>query len=146
MTALSKTFINRLVQTAPIILDGAMGTELERRNVPVSLPLWSTNALISHPKTVKQIHKDYIQAGADIITANTFRTNSRSFKRAGIKDMAKELTHRALILANEARQETVTSRKIWIAGSIAPLEDCYRPDLVPPISELRKEHKEHVHR
>ncbi|HUI64657.1 MAG TPA: homocysteine S-methyltransferase family protein [Bacteroidota bacterium] len=122
-----------------VILDGAMGTELDRRGVAMSLPLWSAGALISSPETVRQIHSDYIAAGADIITANTFRTTARTFRIAGLADRSAELTCLAVSLAREARA-SFPSRQTLIAGSVAPLEDCYRPERVPPLEVLRSEH------
>jgi S-methylmethionine-dependent homocysteine/selenocysteine methylase len=130
-----------LATKSPIILDGAMGTELQRRDVDTGLPLWSAHALMVHPDIVLQIHKEYIAAGADIITTNTFRTTRRTFRRANLPDRSAQMVKKATGLAREAR-ESFPGQRILIAGSIAPLEDCYRPDLVPPDPELRAEHKE----
>lgn len=124
-----------------LILDGAMGTELQRRGVDTDLPLWSANALVVRPETVLEIHKDYLKAGADIITTNTFRTTRRTMRRAGLPDRSRQLTAAAVDLAVEAR-EAFPGREILVAGSIGPLEDCYRPDLVPSDRELREEHAE----
>jgi len=125
----------------PLILDGAMGTELQRRGINTGLPLWSANALLSRPDEVLQIHKDYIAAGADIITTNTFRTTRRTMHRANLPDRSLQLTRAAVDLARRAR-EAFPEKSILIAGSIAPLEDCYRPDLVPSEAELKDEHTE----
>ncbi|HXF99948.1 MAG TPA: homocysteine S-methyltransferase family protein [Bacteroidota bacterium] len=141
----STPLIDLLKTKRPRILDGAMGTELERRGVDIGLPLWSANALMHAPDVVVQIHKDYIAAGADIITTNTFRTNRRVFARAGLPDRSEELTRRAVELAVLARQ-SFPERRVLIAGSIAPVEDCYRPDLVPSDQELQEEHAEHAAR
>lgn len=130
-----------LVRRIPAILDGAMGTELQRRGVETGLPLWSAKALVMRPEMVQKIHEDYIAAGADIITTNTFRTTRRTFQHVGIPDNSAELTRRAVNLARRA-QETSGRHEVLIAGSIAPLEDCYRPDLVPPDDQLRREHAE----
>ncbi len=118
-----------------------MGTELERRGVDIGLPFWSANALVHRPDVVLQIHKDYIEAGADIITTNTFRTNRRVFKNAGTPDRSRELTATAVELAQRAR-DAYPHRTILIAGSVAPVEDCYRPDRVPSEGELQDEHGE----
>lgn len=132
--------LSQSLQTGvPLILDGAMGTELRRRGVDTGLPLWSANALMVSPETVLQIHKEYIAAGADIITTNTFRTTRRTFRRANLPDRSSQLVKTAVQLARQAREE-FPDRRILIAGSIAPLEDCYRPDLVPPDVELQEEH------
>ena len=63
-----------------LLLDGATGTELNRRGVDTGLPLWSANALTTNAglSVLRQVHLDYLNAGADIITTNTFRTNRRA--------------------------------------------------------------------
>jgi len=122
-----------------------MGTELQRRGGDTGLPLWSAQPLVTRPDLVLQIHRDYLAAGADIITTNSFRTTRRTFRRAGMPDRSGELTTVAVRLAREARS-AFPGRNALVAGSIAPLEDCYRPDLVPPTDELREEHRELAHR
>ena len=130
-----------LAKKRPLILDGAMGTELQRRGANTLLPLWSAEALVLSPALVRQIHEEYIRAGADIITANTFRTTRRTFVRTGLPDRSQRLTTTALSLARQAR-EVFRDRDILVAGSIAPLEDSYRPELVPPQRALEEEHAE----
>jgi len=122
-----------------------MGTELQRRGVNTGLPLWSARALVEAPETVVQIHREYLDAGADILTANTFRTTRRTFRRAALPDRSAELTRLAVELAHRARRGT-PGRPVLVAGSMAPLEDCYRPDLVPPDAELEGEHGEQARR
>ena len=136
---------NLLKTKKPALLSGAMGTELERRGVAIELPLWSAASLDTSPDTVSQIHKDYIEAGADIIVTNTFRTNRRVFHAANIPDRSAELTAKAVDIARRARDE-YRERKILIAGCVAPVEDCYKPDLVPSLQELHDEHGEMVER
>ncbi len=130
-----------LAKKRPLILDGAMGTELQRRGANTLLPLWSAEALVLSPAVVLQIHQEYIRAGADIITANTFRTTRRTFARTGLPDRSLRLTNAALGLARQAR-ESFPHREVLVAGSMAPLEDCYRPELVPPTRVLEEEHAE----
>lgn len=116
--------------TPPIILDGPMGSELLARGVPTPLPLWSAWALSHAPDAVKQLHRDYALAGATVHTTNTFRTRRRS-----LPDRWELLTERAVLLAREA---VPPSHRV--AGSIAPLEDCYEPGLSP--AHPRQEHRE----
>lgn len=132
------SFLKRLQSGRVLILDGATGTELDRRGVDTSLPLWSARALIVAPQIVRQVHHAYLAAGADIITTNTFRTQRRTLTRAGVGDRTRELTQLAVTLAREAI--TQHGRAAYIAGSMSPLEDCYSPALVPPADELRAEH------
>ena len=133
---------------ACVILDGAMGTELARRGVDTGLPLWSANALLSARQIVRQIHQDYLRAGAQVITTDTFRTNRRTLARAGLYEQMSELTHLAvaLALARQAVDEVALERghvRALIAGSIAPVEDCYSPWLTPQDeTELLAEHTE----
>ncbi len=133
-------FLARLASGRPLLLDGATGTELQRRNVDTTLPLWSARALLQAPEVLHAIHADYIAAGADIITTNTFRTHRRTLARAGLGERTRELTQLAVKIARAAAQQA--DRKIFVAGSLSPLEDCYSPQLVPPNGELWIEHAE----
>jgi S-methylmethionine-dependent homocysteine/selenocysteine methylase len=123
------------------ILDGAMGTELQRRGVMTYLPEWSARALLTAPDVVRTIHEEYICAGADVITTNTFRTTTRALSKVGIGERARELSHLAVQLARGARRNVGNGRPIRIAGSIAPLEDCYSPEIVPNEEAARLEHE-----
>ena len=129
-----------LAPGALVLLDGATGTELDRRGVNVSMPIWSATAIIEAPEVLREIHRDYLIAGAHVITANTFRTHKRSLSRVGLGERASELTSLAVAIAREACAG-VNDRAL-VAGSIAPLEDCYSPELVPPEECLQIEHTE----
>ena len=134
-----RRFVDRLAGAAPLVLDGATGTELERRGVECAAPLWSAHALLGDTSALEEIHRDYVRAGAEILTANTFRTQRRTLAHAGLGDRAGELTQRAVALARAA-----IGRDGFVAGSMAPLEDCWRPDLVPGDDALASEHVEHA--
>ena len=140
------TFLSSL-QSKQLILDGATGTELNRRGVDTGLPLWSANALMNErdANILKQIHVDYLNVGADIITTNTFRTHVRALAPSGNAHRALELTRRAVNIARDAINTVNSDSPKFIAGSISTLEDCYEPDLVPPDDQLRAEHSERVH-
>ena len=121
---------------------GATGTEILRRGFPTKLPLWSAQVLFEKPELVKQIYLDYIRAGADIITTNTFRTQRRTLAKAGLASETERINRLAVDLAVQARQEAAVARPIFIAGSLTTLEDCYRPDLLPTKREMEDEHGE----
>lgn len=123
-------------------LAGATGTEILRRGFPTELPLWSAKVLFEKPELLKRIYIDYINAGADIITTNTFRTQRRTFAKVGLAHETERINRLAVDIAVEARKEARANRPIYIAGSVTTLEDCYRPDLVPPRAALEKEHGE----
>ena len=56
-----------------ILIDGATGTEVERRGVPQHKNAWNGAAALSHPEILRQIHEDYINLGAEIVISNTFQ-------------------------------------------------------------------------
>ena len=124
------------------LLDGPMGTEIDRRGGDTSLPLWTARALIETPELVKAIHTDYILAHADIITTNTFRTKDYTFVQAGLEPQGEKLTQLAVKLAMEAAKELKSNT--LVAGSISPVDDCYSPLLVPPDEILIEEHTKMV--
>lgn len=121
----------------PLILDGAMGTELERRGVACPAPLWSAAALLRDCDTVERIHCEYAAAGAQIVIANSFRTNPRALHAAGLESRGAALCELAVRLARRATKSTPGT---LVAASIAPVEDCYRPDLVPDDAALNDEY------
>ena len=123
-----------------MILDAAMGTELQRRGADTRLPLWSARALVESPELVSAIHADEVAAGAEILTANTFRTHRRTLEKGRLGEKSRELTTLAVRLAREAAD--AAGRPVFVAGSLSPLEDCYRPDLAPDDEALRIEHRE----
>lgn len=135
------TFLNRLSQPRPILLDGATGTELARRAVDIAPPLWSAQALLKAPEVLRQIHADYLRAGAEIITANTFRTHRRNLAAAGLGDQAEDLTRLAVLIARTTIQG-IGGGPRFVAGSMGPLADCYSPQAVPPPDECEREHAE----
>jgi S-methylmethionine-dependent homocysteine/selenocysteine methylase len=145
MTSLEATLQAQIASGPPLLLDGALGTEIERRGVPCGLPLWSTHALVEAPDVVRSIHRDYVRAGARVLTACTFRTQARSLAAAGLPEpaaRASELCERAVALAREAIHGATD--RVLVAGSAPPLEDCYRPDLVPTDADALREHREHA--
>ncbi len=103
------------------LLDGPMGTELIARGHPAPAPEWSAWCLTHRPHAVEQLHREYAQAGADILTTNTFRTRPEAL---GPKWQAS-----ARLAVQLARTAAGPGQRI--AGSIAPLADCYRPQDSP---------------
>jgi S-methylmethionine-dependent homocysteine/selenocysteine methylase len=125
-----------------LLLDAAMGTELDRRGVTTTLPLWSAIGLTDAPEVVRRIHLDNLAAGADIVTTDTFRATRRTFAKAGRDpEEGVQLNATAVALARAARDEANRPAAL-IAGSIAPLEDCYSPWLSPAPEIADAEHAE----
>ncbi len=86
-----------------ILLDGATGSELENRGIKMDNSWCGTASLESD--TLKQIHKDYIEAGSSIITTNTYATNRMILETAGVDNQFKEINLSAINAALEAREE-----------------------------------------
>ncbi len=120
------------------LLDGGTGTELRYRGIEVPshvTSLWSAQALWVDPEAVVAVHADYIEAGADVITANNYAVTPPLLAREGLEGRLEELTVLAVELAVRARD--ATGREVRIAGSLPPLETSYRADLVQDDPLLR---------
>lgn len=104
---------------ATILIDGATGTELQRRGARMYGVAWCALATAEYPDMLKGIHADYIRAGARIVTANTFATIREVLEGAGHGGRFEELNRRAVALALEAREETPAPQPVLVAGSIS---------------------------
>ncbi len=111
-------FEQRLAAGEIIFSDGATGTELERRDVPMDRAAWSAAAVATHPDVVRAIHEDYIRAGSELITSNSFSTARHQLEPAGLGDRFRELNERAVEIALEARRRAA-GKPVLIAGSMS---------------------------
>ncbi len=127
-----------LTRGLPRVLDGGMGSELLGRGVASAGRLWGVGALLEAPDEVRRIHHDYAAAGADALTACTFRVAPHSLGRNGLAERAGELAKLAVRLAREGASQA--GRECLVMASQTTLEDCYRPDLVPDEATLTAEH------
>ncbi len=121
-----KNLMRRIKGGENIVLDGATGSELENRGVKMDASWCATASLES--ETLKQIHKDYIKAGADIITTNTYASNRMILEVAGVDDQFKEINLAAINAALKAREECGRD-DVLVAGSLShqiPYEDAFR--------------------
>lgn len=119
-----------------ILLDGAMGTELQRRGVPMDKVAWSGAAIAAHPEVIREVHADYIRAGAEVVIADTFGAARHVLAPAGLGERTAELNRRAVELAREARDRAAGSRRVWVAGSISSFlpEDKHTNPLPPEVA------------
>lgn len=124
----------------PVLLDGGMGRELRFRGVEILDTIWSANALLTAPEVVYEIHRDYIAAGADLLTTNTYGLIRAELAREGIEARFAELNVLACRLAERARDEA--ERPVLIAGSLPPLHGSYRPDRVGSFEEIEPLYRE----
>ncbi len=123
-----------------VLMDGGMGQELRRRGIKGANILWSAYALVTAPEVVSDIHRDYIKAGAQIITTNTYSTIRRRLEDAAIGDSFERLNIAAGKLAMAARDEC--NPETLIAGSLPPLQGSYRPDLVEEFDTIEPFYRE----
>lgn len=114
-----------------VLLDGGMGQELIRRSANKQPRIWSVDYLIDEPALVRRLHRDYIEAGARVITVNTYSATFTRLALAGEEHRVPELHATACALALAARDDAGASGEgVLIAGSLPPLNGSYRPERV----------------
>ena len=119
-------FLDVLRSGETILLDGATGSELENRGIKMDNS-WCATASLEFD-ILKQIHKDYINAGAKIITTNTYASNRMILEVAGVEDKFEEINLAAINAAIQAREECGRD-DVLVAGSLShqiPYEDAFR--------------------
>ena len=117
----------RIARGEIILLDGGIGTEIEKRGVNMDETTWCGASHMTHPDVVRTVHEDYIKNGADIITANTFSSAPHVLVNTDFKNSVREVNELAVKLALEAR-EAVAERSVCIAGSMSS---------VPPLNQTK---------
>ena len=102
---------------APVVIDGGMGTQLEKSGVPMDGKVWSGRTVLSHPDAVRQAHETFITAGAEVIITNTFAAARHMLEPGGLGDHVEEINLNAVKLAQQAR-DNVATEAVAIAGSV----------------------------
>ena len=115
---MEKSWQQRLEADQIVLIDGATGTELQRRGVPMDKVALSGVAVLTHPNAVRETHEDYIRAGAEVIITNTFGSTRQMLEPAGYGDQVEAVFQGAVILAKQAR-DNVAERHVAVAGSIS---------------------------
>ncbi len=127
----------------PWLLDGGNGRELLKRRVPILTHSWAPTALAIAADVVREVHADFIAAGADVITTNTYGLTRQSAALDGLEDRYAELHRTATRVAAEARDHA--GRPVAIAGGLCPSSlRSYRPDLVEPYDVILPRYREKV--
>jgi S-methylmethionine-dependent homocysteine/selenocysteine methylase len=134
-----QSIFNRLPRGL-VLLDGGMGQELIKRKASGQGVLWSAKALFDNPAAVQAVHEDYIRAGADIITTNSYACIRNNFEPEGLLGRLGEMNELSALLARRARDRV--GRKVLIAGSMGPQNGSYRPDLVGSYDETEALYRE----
>lgn len=109
------------------VLDGGLATELERRGADLHDPLWSARVLLDRPALIREVHRAYLEAGADLITTASYQATFEGLARRGLSAARAETVFRASVrLAEEARADFLASpasegrERPLIAASIGP--------------------------
>ena len=100
-----------------VVIDGGTGSGLEARGVPMVAKGWSVMAQLEYPEILRQLHDDYIGAGAEVIIANTFGTGRHLLEPGGLGDRVEEAHRRAVEIARESSE--ASDHPVAVAGSIS---------------------------
>ena len=114
----------RLENNDIIILDGAIGAELEKKGAKMHKDLWCGTCSVESPDLVKKVHEEYILAGADIITTNTYATTPIAMKQYGFDNQISEFNKKSVQLAKEVVKNT--NKDVAIAGSVSTFGSLYK--------------------
>lgn len=117
-------------QFSPIILDGAMATEIEKQGFVIDSELWSAAVIHDHPESIKKVHTDYFKAGADVATTNTYQATLAGFQQSGYTEReAERFIQEAVSIAIQTRSEfwdglNAEQKQVrpypLVAGSVGP--------------------------
>ena len=114
----------RLENNDIIILDGAIGAELEKKGAKMHKDLWCGTCYVESTDLVKKVHEEYILAGADIITTNTYATTPIAMKQYGFDNQVNEFNKKSVQLAKEAIKNS--NKDIAVAGSVSTFGSLYK--------------------
>ncbi len=106
----------RIASGEKILIDGATGSEMTRRGVPEHENGWSGGAALSHPEILRDVHREYIEMGSNLIISNTFATHMGVLRDAGVQDQFDELNRRSVELAVESRDAGGRPEVVVAAG------------------------------
>ncbi|MBM4239961.1 MAG: homocysteine S-methyltransferase family protein, partial [Gammaproteobacteria bacterium] len=117
------TLLARLQRGEAVLLDGGVGTEIQRQGAPMSTALWCAEANLTHPEIVRAVHDRYLDAGAEIITANTFASSPLLLDHFGRLNDLERIDALAISLAREAAASHLAKRgsEIVVAGSMSTM-------------------------
>jgi len=125
------------------LLDGGMGQELIKRSSKEITPLWSTQVMIDEPEIVRDLHIDYILAGARVITLNAYTMTPERLKRDGQVEDFEKLQMAAINAATTARSKAAIEG-VKIAGCLPPLVASYHAEVAPEYEAMIASYSEIV--
>ena len=129
----------RLAAGEVLLLDGGTGTELERRGAPMHEEVWCGAATLSSGDLLREIHEDYIRAGASVVVANTYASNRIMLEPAGLGREFESINRRAVEIALEARDRAAGGDAVAVAGSMSHMTPArHHPAEAPSPSRARE--------
>lgn len=126
------------------LLDGGMGQELLRRSDRAVTPMWSADIMLNEPLLVRDLHRDFIDSGARVITLNTYTATPQRLKRENEFDKLALLHHQAMQAARDAIDLAQCDQVVAIAGCLPPLVASYRPEVALSFSDSLASYRELV--
>ena len=133
----------RLAAGETILMDGGMGSEFERRGL-ASPTMWSGGPMLTHPELVREIHQDYIEAGAEIIITNTFATGRDVLEEGGVEHKVAEANRLGIEAAVQARRNSGTERSVVIAASISTMKPKAHAEVAVPYEKALDTYREQL--
>ena len=133
----------RLAAGETILMDGGMGSEIERRGA-ISPTTWSGGSMLTHPEVVRDIHQEYIEAGAEIIITNTFSTGRDVLEEGGLEHKVAEANKLGIEAAVQARRNAGTEDSVVIAASVSTMKPMAHAEVSVPYEKALATYREQL--
>ena len=133
----------RLAAGETILMDGGMGSEIERRGL-ASPTTWSGGPMLTHPELVRDIHQEYIEAGAEIIITNTFGTGRDMLEHGGLEHKVAEANRLGIEAAVQARRNSGTEDSVVIAASVSTMAPKEHAEVPVPYEKALETYREQL--
>ena len=134
---------SRLAAGETILMDGGMGSEIERRGL-ASPTTWSGGPMLTHPELVRDIHREYIEAGAEIIITNTFGAGRDMLEQGGLEHKVAEANKLGIEAAVQARRNSGTEDSVVIAASVSTMAPKERAEVPVPYEKALETYREQL--
>ena len=133
----------RLAAGETILMDGGMGSELERRGL-ASPTTWSGGPMLTHPELVRDIHQEYIEAGAEIIITNTFGAGRDMLEEGGLEHKVAEANKLGIEATVQARKNAGTEDSVVIAASVSTMTPKTHAEAPAPYEKALETYREQL--
>ncbi len=133
----------RLIAGETVLMDGGMGSEIEKRGL-ASPTTWSGGPMLTHPEIVRDIHREYIGAGAEVIITNTFGTGRDMLEQGGLERKVAEANKLGIEAAVQARRDSGTEDSVVIAASVSTMDPKARAEIPVPYEKALETYREQL--